>query len=66
MADQNQNKIKNEIISVCKMRDLGYEKLEKWFGFDYNDGDDNVDKNIPFDVIRMKTNYNVINGSQLR
>ena len=66
MADQKQNKIKNEIISVCKMRDLGYEKLEKWLGFDYNDGDDNVDKNIPFDVIRMKTNYNVINGSQLR
>ena len=41
----------------CWMRDLGFEKLEKWFGFDYNDGDDNVDKNIPFDVIRMKTIY---------
>lgn len=50
----------------CWMRDVGFERLEKWFGFDYNDGDDNVDKIYRLMSSEWKQSINVINGDQLR
>ena len=50
----------------CWMRDVGFGRLEKWFGFDYNDGDDNVDKIYRLMSSEWKQSINVINGDQLR
>lgn len=50
----------------CWMRDVGFDRLEKWFGFDYNDGDDNVDKIYRLMSSEWKQSINVINGDQLR
>lgn len=50
----------------CWMRDVDFERLEKWFGFDYNDGDDNVDKIYRLMSSEWKQSINVINGDQLR
>lgn len=50
----------------CWMRDVRFERLEKWFGFDYNDGDDNVDKIYRLMSSEWKQSINVINGDQLR
>lgn len=50
----------------CWLRDVGFERLEKWFGFDYNDGDDNVDKIYRLMSSEWKQSINVINGDQLR